>query len=77
MFEVENTRPDCVISDIVYAPLETDLLTHARNLERPVLDGLGMLLHQAVPGFQLWFGVNPEVTGELRALIEQDLLSNG
>ncbi len=77
VFEVENTRPDCVISDIVYAPLETDLLTHARNLERPVLDGLGMLLHQAVPGFQLWFGVNPEVTGELRALIEQDLLSNG
>lgn len=74
---LENTRPDCVISDIVYAPLETRLLAQARELGRPVVDGLGMLLHQAVPGFHLWFGIRPKVTDELRALVEQDLLSNG
>jgi len=77
VFPLEHTTPDCIISDIVYAPLETRLLAQARSLGRPVLDGLGMLLHQAVPGFQLWFGVAPQVTDELRTLIEQDLLSNG
>ncbi len=74
---LDNTRPGCVVSDIVYAPLETELLAQARKLGRPVLDGLGMLLHQAVPGFQLWFGIRPEVTDELRTLVEQDLLSHG
>lgn len=74
---LENTRHNCVVSDIVYAPLETELLAQARSLGRPVLDGLGMLLHQAVPGFQLWFGIEPQVTDELRALVEQDLLSHG
>lgn len=77
VFPLEQTKPDCVVSDIVYAPLETELLAQARDLGRPVLDGLGMLLHQAVPGFQLWFGIKPQVTGELRALVEQDLLSHG
>jgi len=76
-FPLERTRPDCVVSDIVYAPLETQFLARARSLGRPVLDGLGMLLHQAVPGFQFWFGIVPEVTGELRALVEQDLQSHG
>lgn len=76
-FPVESTRQDCVISDIVYAPLETELLAQARELGRPVLDGLGMLLHQAVPGFELWFGIRPQVTNELRTLVEQDLLSHG
>lgn len=76
VFPLERTKPDCIVSDIVYAPLETQLLAQARALGRPVLDGLGMLLHQAVPGFQLWFGIVPEVTEELRALIEQDLLSH-
>lgn len=74
---LETTRSDCIVSDIVYAPLETELLAQARSLGRPVLDGLGMLLHQAVPGFQLWFGIQPTVTRELRALVEQDLLSHG
>lgn len=56
-----------VVNDIVYAPLETDLLAHARARGNPVVDGLGMLLHQARPGFEAWFGVLPEVTDELRA----------
>jgi len=56
-----------VVNDIVYKPLETDLLARARARGHPVVDGLGMLLHQAVPGFAAWFGVTPEVTDGLRA----------
>jgi shikimate dehydrogenase len=63
-----------VVADIVYAPLVTGLLAAARARGLRSADGLGMLLHQAVRGFQLWFGVRPEVTPELRALVEADLL---
>ena len=63
-----------VVADLVYAPLETRLLASARARGLRTADGLGMLLHQAVRGFQLWFGVRPEVTPELRALVEADLL---
>lgn len=55
-----------VVTDVVYAPLETDLLTRARGRGNVVVDGLGMLLHQAVPGFAAWYGVEPEVTEGLR-----------
>ena len=65
--------PDAVVYDIVYVPLETPLLAAARARGLRAVDGLGMLLHQAVPGFARWFGVTPTVTPELRALIEQDL----
>jgi shikimate dehydrogenase len=61
------------VTDIVYAPLETALLKAAHARGNPVADGLGMLLHQAVPGFERWFGVRPAVTPELRALIVADL----
>ena len=71
--ELGRLAPDAVVYDIVYAPLETDLLSRARARGNPVVDGLGMLLHQAAPGFALWFGVEPEVTDELRALIVADL----
>ena len=63
-----------VVADLVYAPLETGLLASARARGQRTADGLGMLLHQAVRGFQLWFGVRPEVTPELRAMVEADLL---
>jgi shikimate dehydrogenase len=56
-----------VVNDIVYAPLETPLLAAARRRGNRVVDGLGMLLHQARPGFRAWFGVDPEVTPDLRA----------
>jgi shikimate dehydrogenase len=56
-----------VVSDIVYAPLETPLLADARRRGNAISDGLGMLLHQARPSFAAWFGVTPEVTAELRA----------
>lgn len=64
---------DACVTDIVYAPLETDLLARARVRGNRVVDGLGMLLHQAVPGFEAWFGVRPKVTPELRALVLKDL----
>ena len=67
------SSPGGVVCDIVYTPLETDLLRRARLMGMRVADGLGMLLHQAVPGFEKWFGVRPEVTPELRALIVADL----
>ena len=64
----------CVAADIVYVPLETGFLKAARTQGLKTVDGLGMLLHQAVPGFQKWFGVKPEVTSELRALIEAGIM---
>ncbi len=64
---------DAVVCDAVYVPLETDLLRQARARGNRGVDGLGMLLHQAVPGFARWFGVTPTVTPELRRLIEADI----
>jgi shikimate dehydrogenase len=64
---------DAVVADLVYAPLETALLAQARARGLATADGLGMLLHQAVRGFHLWFGLRPEVTAELRAVVEADL----
>jgi len=62
-----------VVADLVYAPLETGLLKLARERGLRTADGLGMLLQQAVRGFERWFGIKPEVTPELRALVEADL----
>jgi shikimate dehydrogenase len=62
-----------VVADLVYVPLVTPLLAAARARGLATADGLGMLLHQAVRGFSLWFGVKPTVTPELRALVEADL----
>jgi shikimate dehydrogenase len=64
---------NCVVADIVYVPLETPLLGTARRRGLTTVDGLGMLLHQAVPGFERWFGVRPEVTDELRAVLVRDI----
>ena len=61
------------VADLVYVPLETPLLSAAKARELKTADGLGMLLHQAVRGFELWFGRRPTVTPELRALVEADL----
>jgi shikimate dehydrogenase len=69
--------PDnAVVADLVYVPLETRLLAAARARGLRTADGLGMLLYQAVRGFELWFGQRPEVTPELRAEIEADLVTS-
>ncbi|WP_378946412.1 shikimate dehydrogenase [Mesorhizobium sp. ANAO-SY3R2] len=66
--------PDhAIVTDIVYVPLETPLLAAARARGLKTVDGLGMLLHQAVPGFERWFGRRPEVTAGLRNLVVADL----
>jgi shikimate dehydrogenase len=65
--------PHAVVADLVYVPLETPLLASARGHGLKTADGLGMLLHQAVRGFELWFGRRPEVTSELRDLVVADL----
>lgn len=71
--DLSPLRPTAIVSDIIYAPLETDLVLQARARGLRVSPGLGMLLHQAVPGFERWFGLRPEVTPELRALVEADV----
>lgn len=64
---------DALVTDIVYVPLITPLLAKAKEAGLKVADGLGMLLHQAAPGFEKWFGILPQVTPELRAMIIADL----
>ncbi|MGZ5851664.1 MAG: shikimate dehydrogenase [Hyphomicrobium sp.] len=66
-------EPTCVVCDIVYVPLETELIVRALGRGLRTVDGLGMLLNQAVPGFEKWFGVRPEVTRELRDLLVADI----
>ena len=73
--DVSRLSSDAIVADLVYVPLETPLLAAARARGLKTADGLGMLLHQAVRGFELWFGRRPQVTSELRALVEADLTS--
>jgi shikimate dehydrogenase len=71
--DVGKLPRDAVVTDLVYVPLYTPLLAAARASGLKTADGLGMLLHQAVRGFELWFGQRPQVTAELRSLVEADL----
>jgi shikimate dehydrogenase len=71
--DVSRLPPQAVVADLVYVPLQTALLAAAGARGLKTADGLGMLLHQAVRGFELWFGQRPQVTPELRALVEADL----
>jgi shikimate dehydrogenase len=64
---------DAVVTDIVYVPLKTPMLLQAEEQGFAIVDGLGMLLHQAVPGFEKWFGTRPKVDEELRRLIIADM----
>lgn len=69
--DLDALPADAVVNDIVYAPLETGLLARARARGNPVVDGLGMLLHQARGGFRAWFGVDPQVDEDLRQAVLQ------
>ena len=72
-FDFDAVAPEAVVSDIVYVPLETGFLRTARAAGLRTVDGLGMLLHQAVPGFEKWFGVRPAVTEELYQIVAEDV----
>lgn len=73
--DVSVLQVNATVADLVYVPLETELLKAAKARGLRTADGLGMLLHQAVRGFELWFGRRPQVTQALRALVEADLTS--
>lgn len=66
-------KPGALVTDIVYAPLETDLLRAAKMAGHETVDGLGMLIHQARFAFEAWFGILPEADSGLRAVLEADL----
>lgn len=66
-------KRSAIVYDAVYVPLETELLKAAKRAGHRTVDGLSMLLYQAVPGFAHWFGVTPKVTAEQRALLEADI----
>ena len=68
-------KSSAVVYDVIYVPLETALLKAARSRGHRTVDGLGMLLHQAGYGFRKWFGGNPQVTPELRAMLEADIVA--
>lgn len=68
---LDKLNPKALVTDIVYSPLKTPLLQSAENRGNPTVDGLGMLLHQAVPGFENWFRKKPEVDDELRNVVLQ------
>lgn len=70
---LDSLPVEAVVTDAVYVPMETALLGAAAARGNSIVDGLGMLLHQARPGFTLWFGVEPDVTDELRACVEATL----
>jgi shikimate dehydrogenase len=70
---LDGLNPKALVTDLVYVPLTTPLLEAAAARGHKTVDGLGMLLHQAVPGFEKWFGVRPQVTAELRRLVEDDI----
>ncbi|MBN8195259.1 MULTISPECIES: shikimate dehydrogenase [Thalassospira] len=67
--DLDGLPTSALVTDIVYAPLITGLLQQAKDRGNPIVDGLGMLLHQARPGFHRWFGIDPEVTQELRDFV--------
>ncbi|MGF1650479.1 MAG: shikimate dehydrogenase [Hyphomicrobiaceae bacterium] len=73
LFDLGCARADAIVADIVYVPLETELLAAARGRGLVTVDGLGMLLHQAAPGFARWFGVMPQVTDGLRQRVLADI----
>jgi shikimate dehydrogenase len=71
--DVGRLPDEAVVADIVYVPLRTPLIEIARARGLTAVEGLGMLLHQAAPAFERWFGRRPEVTPALRALVEADI----
>lgn len=76
LLDLGEARPTTIVTDLVYTPLFTPFLKHAKSLGLKTVDGLGMLLHQAVPGFEKWFGIRPDVTEQLRNEVLSTLLTD-
>ena len=74
--DIDPMAADAVVADIVYVPLKTALLADAEARGFATANGLDMLLYQAVRGFELWFGVRPEVTAELYNLLAADIVGS-
>jgi shikimate dehydrogenase len=72
-FALAGLKPGALVTDIVYVPLETELLREARLRGHPTVGGLGMLLHQAVPGFEHWYGTRPSVSPALYRHVAADI----
>ena len=70
---LELAKPDAIVADIIYVPLETDLIRDAKSRGLRTTGGLGMLLHQSRPAWQLWFGIDPQITSHLRTAMERDI----
>jgi shikimate dehydrogenase len=71
--DLSQLKASCVVADLIYTPLKTELLAAAEARGHRILPGLGMLLHQAVRGFEIWHGIRPEVTKELHDLVAADI----
>jgi len=74
--KLDALGPDAVVADIIYTPLETSFVQAARARGNTAVGGLGMLLHQGPPAWKLWFGLTPDVTPELRAMMEASITGN-
>lgn len=74
--DLDKLPAAALAADIIYTPLETPFLAAARERGNATLNGLGMLLHQGLPAWRMWFGIEPTVTDELRRLMEQSILGN-
>jgi shikimate dehydrogenase len=70
---LQSLPADAAVCDIVYNPIDTDLLKRARQAGHRTVDGLGMLMHQAIPVFELYYGTRPKVTAALRRTLEEAL----
>lgn len=70
---LELAKHDAIVGDIIYVPLETDLIRDAKSRGLRTVGGLGMLLHQSRPAWQLWFGIDPQITDHLRSAMERDI----
>ena len=71
--QLDKLPAHALAADIIYTPLETPFLAAARKRGNPTVNGLGMLLHQGRPAWKLWFGIEPVVTAELRAIMEKSI----
>lgn len=77
LLDLSSLKPRGIVADVVYAPLKTDLLARAETVGSVTIDGLSMLMHQAAPAFETWFGAEARVDEDLRAILVAELNRRG